>query len=109
MSPAKMSATLVLALFACAAVAQTPPAATAAPVPKASCGKVEPHPGRMASENARKSWAKDVTAWQECMRKYIADTQAQANALVSAANGAIDDFNNTTKEIQKQMEAVNEK
>jgi hypothetical protein len=113
MKPLKISAVVALAMLAGAAFAQTPPApdpaAAPAAVAKPSCGKPEPHPGRMASDNARKLWAKNVNTWQECMRKYIADVQAQANAFVSAANVAIDEYNTTSKEIQKQIEAVNEK
>jgi hypothetical protein len=113
----QMSTVIALAMLAGIAVAQTPaapapaaaPAAASATVIKNTCGKPEPHPGRMASDNARKTWAKDVTAWQECMRKYIADLQGQANAMVSAANVAIDDYNNSNKEIQKQLDAANDK
>jgi hypothetical protein len=84
------------------------------PAPDASqCTKPDPHPGRMASELRMRSWNKEVTTWQDCMKKYIAAVQAKAdeavkaaNAAVAESNAAVNAFNATVKEIQAQADAV---
>jgi hypothetical protein len=104
--------TFVALLFASAAagaaLAQTPaPAADAS-----QCAKPDAHPGRLASTERIRGWNKDVNVWQECMKKYIAEVQAKADAAVKVANAAVADsnaainaYNVTVKELQAQADA----
>lgn len=101
-------------LVAGGAAAQTAaPAATTSVTAAASCPKPDPHPGRLASDNARKGWGKEVQAWTVCMKKYVADIQGQAdeavkaaNAAVARSNAAVNDYNDTVKDLQAQSDAA---
>ena len=107
---------MVIAAFVVAgsAMAQTPaPAATTSVTAAASCPKPDAHPGRLASDNARKGWGREVQAWTVCMKKYVADIQAQAdeavksaNAAVARSNAAVNDYNAVVKELQEQTDAA---
>ena len=111
-------AMLVFAVAAGTAVAQSPapaPADTSAAAAAAAsvCPKPDPHPGRVASDQKRRGWAKDVNTWQECMKKYIAELEAKAdqavksaNAAVAASSGAIAVYNGAVKEFQAQADAA---
>jgi len=107
----RLAAAAVFAAAASLAIAQTPAAAPAADTPQ--CAKPDPHPGRLASTEKMRGWNKDVQGWQECMKKYIGDLQAKADAAVKAANTAVADSNNaiaaynaTVKDLQAQADAV---
>jgi hypothetical protein len=113
----KFAQTMVLAalVFAGGAAAQTAaPAASTAPVTAAAnCPKPDPHPGRLASDNARKGWGKEVQTWMACQKKYVAEIQAQAdeavkaaNAAVARSNAAITEYNDTVKDFQAQSDAA---
>lgn len=106
--------TLATASTAWAQAPGAPPAAAVAAAAAASkCDKPDPHPGRLASEQKMKGWNKEVTTWQDCMKKYVAEQQAKADAAVKVANAAVADsnaavqaFNDTVKEIQAQVDAA---
>lgn len=95
-----------------AAVAQTPaPAASTGGAAK--CAKPDDHPGRLASDQRRRGWDKEVIAWQECMKAYVAEKQAKAdaavkvaNAAVAESNAAVNEYNDTVKVIQAQVDAA---
>ena len=60
-----------------------------------------------------RQWNKEVSDWQECMKKYITDLQGKADVAVKSANAAVADSNNaiaaynaTVKELQAQAEAA---
>ena len=60
-----------------------------------------------------RGWNKEVQTWQECMKKYIGELQAKAdaavksaNAAVAESNGAIAAYNATVKELQAQADAA---
>ena len=118
MSASTMFATRTLALLALAvaagtAFAQSPAPAGAGAAAAAACPKPEPHPGRIASDQKKRGWTKDVTTWQDCMKKYIANLDAKADQAVKAANAAVAEsgaaieiFNSTVKEFQAQNEAA---
>jgi len=104
-------AVLILAAAAAgAAGAQTPaPDAT----PAAQCVKPDSHPGRLASDNRKRSWTKEANAWQECEKKRIAEIQAKAdqavkvaNAAIAESNAAVAAFNAAVKDLQAQAEAA---
>jgi hypothetical protein len=103
------TAAFAAAAFVIGANAQTPvPAgASAANVPKPSCQKPGdvPSPG-LASDNQRRAWQKDYTAWGECMKKFITEQQAAAEPYNKAANAAIDDYNSTVKMLNEQVEKL---
>lgn len=108
--------TLVFAalLAAGTATAQTaaPAAPAAAATSAASCPKPDNHPGRLASDNQRRGWGKEVQAWTDCMKTYIAGVQAAAdeavktaNAAVARSNAAVNDYNAIVKDLQAQADA----
>ncbi|MEO6565339.1 MAG: hypothetical protein ABIO63_04835 [Casimicrobiaceae bacterium] len=99
------------------ATAQTasPPAAPAASAPVlsgANCPKPDAHPGRLASDNQRRGWGKEVTTWETCMKKYVAEVSAKAdeavknaNAAVARSNAAVNEYNAIVKDLQAQQDA----
>ena len=105
------AATLSATAFAQAPAAPAPAAPAANPANMPKCEKPDPHPGRLASQQKSAQWNKSVSAWQECMKKGIAELQAkadaavkEANAAVADSNGAIASYNATVKELQEQVE-----
>lgn len=100
-------------VFAAALLAgSTALAQTAAPATGTNCAKLEPHPGRLASDTQRKQWTRDLQTWQECMRKYVTEAQSraakavkEANDFVAESNAAVTDYNAAVKEAQAQIEA----
>jgi len=111
MSVPRIFAALLLASATGVALAQSPaPAATA---DASKCGKPDPHPGRLASNEKMKGWNKEVGVWQECMKKYVGEIQAKAdaavktaNAAVAESNAAVNAYNATVKELQAQADAA---
>ncbi len=115
------AAVLLMALTAVAS-AQTPaptqapaaaPASTAPAAAEKECGKPEPHPGRLASNEKMRGWNKEISTWQECMKKFIGGLQAKADSAVKEANAAVADsnaaiaaYNSTVKDLQAQAEAA---
>jgi hypothetical protein len=101
-----MFSTRVLAALAAAvldiAIAQSPAPAPPSPAEPPVCVKPDAHPGRLASDTRKKQWAKDVNAWNDCMRTHIAELQARANTATAVANKAVEDFNRAAKEFQEQ-------
>jgi hypothetical protein len=96
-----------------ASPAPAAPATAAQAVDTSTCGKPDQHPGRLASNEKMRAWNKEITAWQECQKKHIADLQAKADAAVKSANAAVLDSNNaiaaynaTVKELQAQADAA---
>jgi hypothetical protein len=108
--PRIFAALLVASAATGAALAQSPaPAATA---DSSQCAKPDAHPGRLASNEKIRAWNKEVSVWQECMKKHIAEVQAKADAAVKSANAAVADsnaainaYNATVKELQAQADA----
>lgn len=109
--------TVVIAALVVAgsATAQTaaPAAGTASVTAAASCPSPDKHPGRLASDQARKGWVKEVQAWTACMKKYVGEIQAQAdeavkvaNAAVARSNAAVNDYNALVKDLQAQADAA---
>jgi hypothetical protein len=105
-------------LAAGTALAQTAAPAAATPAPTnvtaaANCPKPDAHPGRLASDNARRGWGKEVQTWTDCMKKFVADIQRQAdeavktaNAAVARSNAAVDEYNAVVKDLQAQNDAA---
>jgi hypothetical protein len=111
MTYVRLAAAAALAAAASLSFAQTPAAAPAADA--SQCGKPDPHPGRLASTEKMRGWNKEVQGWQDCMKKYIGDLQAKADAAVKTANAAVADsnsaiasYNATVKDLQAQADAA---
>src|SRR3954470_9133585 len=98
MTYVRLAAAAAIAAAAALAIAQTRPPAPAAPAAPAAdtstCGKPDPHPGRIASNERMRGWNKEVQTWQECMKKHISELQAKADVAVKTANAAVADSNN---------------
>lgn len=71
-------------------------------VPRHSCKKPE-FPGRLASDTQKRVWRKDVDAYSECINKFAAEQQKNADLLVKAANAAIEEYNAAVKEFQEEI------
>jgi hypothetical protein len=91
------------------AAAPAPAAAAAPPPPK--CNKPDHYMGNLSTDRYKKTWQKDVQAWGDCMKQYVADLQAQINdlqartdALIKPANAAIKEYNTGMKEFQEEFD-----
>ena len=94
---------LSIAAFSLAAAAQTP--APAAPiVAPNTCVKPE-YPGKPASEPRVTAFNRDFKAYGECVKKYVDQNKAIAEAATTSANRAIDEYNTYTAEIKAKIEA----
>jgi hypothetical protein len=102
----RLLAALAFIVGAAGASAQTP--APAPNVPKSTCVKPDHYPGRLASDNNKKQWERDVRAWGECMKKYVADLQVGIDASIKAANASIEEYNAGIKEFQEETRKAND-
>ena len=94
-----------IAAFSLGAIAQTPPTAAAAPlVPASTCVKPE-YPGKPASEARVTAFNRDFKVYGECVKKYVDQNKAIAEAATTSANRAIDEYNTYTTEIKAKIEA----
>jgi len=76
-------------------------------IAKPACSKPQ-FPGRLASENAKKTFNKDVETYAQCIKKYVADQQKLADDHIKAANAAAADYNNAVKELQSEIDKAKE-
>jgi hypothetical protein len=94
------------------AAAQTPAAQQAArAVTPHGCKKPADFPGRLASENTRRSWVKEANDYLACLKKYAVEHQSAAQALfdqakphAEAANSAIDEHNKSALQFKDDQE-----
>jgi hypothetical protein len=106
----RLLAALAFIVGAAGAGAQTP-APSSAPAPallKSTCVKPDHFPGRLASDNNKRQWEREVKAWGECMKKYVADLQAVSDASIKAANASIEEYNAGIKEFQEETRKAND-
>ena len=101
---------LVTSLAASLAVTAAGARAQAAPVtmpaiPAHNCVKPE-LPGRLASPNRISVFNKEYTAYSGCIKKYVDETKAMANAAIGAGNEAIDEFNKFSTELKAENDAA---
>lgn len=91
-------AAATLACFAAAAQANTP-----TDIPKHKCEPKPQLPGaRMMQEpNVSKNFKRDVDAYRACMKAYADERAAAAKAHTEAGNSAINEYNDTMKEIHE--------
>lgn len=93
--------------LAASAAAQQPASAPARAVTPHGCKKPGEFPGRLASENNRRSWVKEANDYLACLKKYAMEHQASAQALfdqakphAEAANAAIDEHNKSATQFK---------
>ncbi len=100
MHPTSRFAAAVILAFGLAAPAIASEDGTVA-VPRHGCKKPE-YPGRLSSDTQKRNFRKDVDVYAECIKKYVAVQQKNAEAFVKAGNAAIDEYNAAVKEFQEQ-------
>jgi hypothetical protein len=112
--PVLFTSIAALALFAPCTSAQTPAPANPAPQPSAAAAmKVPPHncvkpefPGTLASNSRITTFNKEVTAYGDCIKKYIGDVKDIALAATTAGNSAIDEYNAYMIDLKAKVEAT---
>ena len=80
-------------------------AAIAQDITKPSCTKPQ-YPGRLASENQKKSFNKDVEGYAACIKKYVGEQQKIADDHIKAANAAAAEYNDAVKQMQADIDAA---
>jgi hypothetical protein len=98
------SLTMSLAVMGADVHAQAAPVTMPA-IPSHNCVKPE-FPGNLGSNTKITAFNKAYTAYGECIKKYIADTKAMANAAIDAGNTAVEEFNKFVAEIKAETEAA---
>jgi hypothetical protein len=83
---------------------------------KHSCVKPDDHPGRLASDNQRRAWTRQVNNYLNCLKAYVADQQAAAKPFqdaakvhIDAANAAIEEYNSSAKAFREQQDQADAK
>jgi hypothetical protein len=104
MRPFRLAALAAAFAIPVVALAQTPAPAQSIPapppgveVPKPTCKRPDEYPGNLASDLRKKAWDKDVSAYIDCMKKFIEEQTGLGNAHYTAAQRAIE---STNKDIQ---------
>ena len=84
------------------------PAAPPVDVPKPSCGAKPEYPGKLAmqSDLRRNAFKREIDAYKACMLGYVEEQKVRQAAHLSAANAAIQDYNDTMKKIAAEQEAA---
>lgn len=113
-------AALSLALAATVSAQQAAPAAAPATTtaPAASlvhtCKRPGDHPGKLATDNHRRTWAKDANGYLECLKKFAMDQQAigkplidQAKPHIDAANAAVEEHNKAAAALKDEADKNN--
>jgi hypothetical protein len=109
MTPLRTLAFVSFTAIACNAFAQTAApatgaaAATAGAVPAPNCTRPGPHPGGDAKDLYLKNWAKAVTNYLDCLKKFVNDQQALARPLVEEANLHLNAAKAATEEHNKAV------
>lgn len=103
MTPIRTLALVAFAAFTANAVAQqavpaTPTVTYTADAPKPNCQRPGPHPGGEAKDLYLKNWAKSVTNYLDCLKKFVTEQQALAKPLVDEANLHIEADKKATEE-----------
>jgi len=94
-----------LAIALCAGFAGAAIAQDSANITKPSCTKPQ-YPGRLASENQKKSFNKDVEGYAACIKKYVGEQQKLADDHIKAANAAAAEYNDAVKQMQADIDAA---
>jgi hypothetical protein len=95
-----------IAAFSLGAAAQTPAPATPPLVAPSTCVKPE-FSGRLATDANMTTFNRQFNAYGECVKKYVEQNKAIAEAATAAANRAVDEYNTYTADIKAKIEAEN--
>lgn len=95
-----------IAAFSLCAVAQTPTPAAPPLVAASTCVKPE-FSGRLATDTRMTAFNREFKAYGECVKKYVEQNKAIAEAATAAANRAVDEYNTYTADIKAKIEAEN--
>ena len=115
MKTVRILAIAAIAPLAGAAFAQqtVPATPTITMVPVHNCSRPGPHPGGDARDVLLKAWAKSVTTYLDCVKKFVNDQQAIAKPLmdeakphIEAANKAIQEYNTAVTELKAESDAA---
>ena len=102
----------VLAYAAATAPVLAQPAGASAEVPQHKCGQVPPMPGErmMEDQTIRRRFEREVKTYGDCVKAYVAERQASAQALnnqakahAEAANAAVIEYNAVLKKLNEQQ------
>lgn len=98
---------LALVLGATAAHAQAP-AAPAATVPPAQCEPKPAYPGVKAIQHdmKREAFQKELKAYQDCIRNYVAERKAHIEAGNAAIRAAVEEHNAIMSRIREEQDAA---
>lgn len=90
------------------ALAQGAAPVPAVDVPKPKCEPKPEYPGKLAmqSDLRRNSFKREIDAYKACMLGYVEEQKVRQAAHLSAANAAIQDYNDTMKKIAAEQEAA---
>jgi hypothetical protein len=94
--------------FSLGAAAQTPPPASAAAplVAPNTCVKPE-YSGRLASDPNMTNFNRLFKAYGDCVKAYVEQNKAIAEAATESANRLVDEYNTYTVEVKAKIEADN--
>ena len=104
-----VAASVLAYAIATPALAQQP--AATAEVPQHKCGQVPPMPGErmMEDRTIRNRFEREVKTYGDCVKAYVAERQASAQALntqakahADAANAAVIEYNAVLKKLNEQ-------
>jgi hypothetical protein len=95
---------VVFAFGASIACAQQPAAPAMPAVPACTCVKPELPPSYAAPQRMN-TFNREYKVYGDCVKKYIDDTNALANATIAAGKAAIDEFNALNAEMRAREAA----
>ncbi len=98
---------LAFALGATAALAQAP-AAPAATVPPARCEPKPVYPGAKAIQHdmKREQFQKELKAFQDCVKNYVAERKAFIEASNAAIRATVEEHNAVMTKIREEQDAA---
>jgi hypothetical protein len=97
-----------IAAFSLGAAAQTPPPATAAAPLVAPNTCVKPgFSGRLESDPNMTTFNRQFKAYGDCVKAYVEQNKAIAEAATAAANRVVDEYNTYTADVKAKIEADN--
>jgi hypothetical protein len=98
---------LGLALGTTTALAQAP-AAPAATVPPANCEPKPAYPGLKAIQNdsKREQFQKELKAYQDCVKSYVAERKAFIEASNAAIRSVVEEHNAVMTKIREEQDAA---
>jgi hypothetical protein len=84
------------------------PKAAVIDAPKHKCSEKPEYPGKLAmqSDLRRNSFKREIDAYKACMMAFVEEQKGRQQAAFNAANGAINEYNDTMKKIAAEQDAA---